>query len=251
MGLVSTVRNSILPAKGTSTNQTARGDDYGNVFTLDGLMAPHTQAFEGSRFTARAIPAVNGVGVVLGSFPTAFSDTAKLALSLVNGESAGGKTYVLDYVRARCIAAGASGTSVEARAEVDTINRYVSGGTALVVYKTNPATTAPASLATVKVGDVTAAAAGANRQHVGQVLVRKSAAPCLIVEDLFTFHFGALGTQTVGDVAGPVATTQVSVDYHLNACAVPPGGTFLFQFGIPNNATTPAQFDFELGWIER
>jgi hypothetical protein len=251
MGLISGVRNTILPAKGASTNATSRVDDYGNNFVLDGLLAPHTQALEGSRFTARAIPAVGGVGVVLGSFPTVFSDTAKIALTLRNGEAAGGKSYVVDYVRARCIAAGANTTSVEAAAEVDTSNRVVSGGTALVVYKANPATAAPASLATVTSGDITCAAASANRQHVGQVLVRKSAAPCLIVEDLFTFSFGAVGSQLVGDVAGPVATTQISANYHLNACAVPPGGTFLFKLALIANSATPAQFDFEIGWVER
>lgn len=251
MGLISGVRSAILPTKGSSTNQTFRSDDYGHQFVNEALMAPHTQAAEGSRFSARAIPAVTGVGVALGSFTTVFSDTAKIALTLVNGEAVGGKTYVLDYIKARVIVAGSTTTSVEAAAEVDTINRYSSGGTALVVYKANPSTSAPASLATVKTGDITCVAAGANRQHVGQQLVKKCAAPVIVVDETFIFTFGNLNQTQAAVTAGPIATTMIGGSYPFPAAAVPPGGSFLFKLAHVANATTPPQYDFEIAWVER
>lgn len=251
MGLFSGVRSTGLPAKGTGTNATMRADDYGNQFVLDGLLAPHTQAFEGSRFSARAIPAVAGTGVVLGSFTTVFSDTLKIALALTNNEAVGGKTYVIDYIKARVIVAGSTTTSVEARAEVDTSNRYSSGGTALVVYKSNPATTAPASLATCKVGDVTCGAATANRQFIGHQLVKKCAAPVIVVDETFHFTFGNVNQSVSTVSAGPVATTMIGGSYPFPAAAVPPGGSFLFHLAHIANATTPPQYDFEIGWVER
>lgn len=251
MGLISGLRSAVLPTKQTGLNATGRTDDYGNLFTVPGMLAPDAQAFEGSKFVARGIPAVGGVNVVLGSFPTVFSDTAHLSLSLKNGEAAGGKTYVIDYIRARVTAAGSTTSSVEARAEVDTINRYTSGGTALVVYKANPTASGPSSLATVFSGDITAPAAGSNRQHVGQCLVKQAAAPCLVVNETFLFTFGAIGQQLTYVGAGPVATTAITATYPFNAAAVPPGGTFLFQLALVANATTPAGFDLEIGWAER
>jgi hypothetical protein len=251
MALIAGLRNALLPTKQATTNVTLRSDDYGTLFVLDGLVAPQTQAYEGSKFSARAIPAVAGTGVVLGSFTTAFSDTAKVALALTNNELAGGKTYVIDYIKARVIAAGSTTTSVEAAAEVDTTNRYSSGGTALVVYKTNPATTAPASLATCKVGDVTCAAASANRQHIGQQLVKKCAAPVIVVDETFIFTFGNVNQTVAAVTAGPVATTMIGGSYPFPSAAVPPGGSFLFKLAHIANATTPPQYDFEISWVER
>lgn len=251
MALISALRSALLPTKGTGTNQTLRADDYGNQFVLDGLIAPQTQAYEGSRFSARAIPAVTGTGVALGSFTTVFSDTAKNALVLTNNEVTGGKTYVIDYVKARVIVAGSTTTSVEAAAEVDTTNRYTSGGTALVVYKANPSTSAPASLATCKVGDITSPAASANRQHVGQQLVKKCAAPVIVVDETFIFTFGNVNTTAAAVTAGPVATTMIGGSYPFPGAAVPPGGSFVFKLAHVANATTPPQYDFEVAWVER
>lgn len=252
MATIQGIINSLLPSKGTeAANKQVRVDAYGNVAVNEAMIGPQFQAFEGSRFSARAIPAVTGTGVVLGSFTTVFSDTAKIALTLTNNEAAGGKTYVVDYIKARVIAAGSTTTSVEAAAEVDTSLRYTSGGTALVVYKSNPATTAYTSTATVKVGDLTCAAASANRQHIGQQLVKKCAAPVIVVDETFLFTFGNVNPNQAAVTAGPIATTMIGGSYPFPAAAVPPQGTFLFKLAHIANATTPPQYDFEIGWVER
>lgn len=251
MSLISGLRNTLLPAKSAATNVTGRVDDYGNPFVNEALTGYQVGALEGSKFVGRAIPAVGGVGVVLGSFTTVFSDTAKIALCLTNGESTGGKTYVVEYIKARVTVAGSTTTSVEAAAEVDTTNRYSSGGTALVVYKTNPAVAAPASLASIKVGDVTCAAAGTARHHLGQQLVKKCAAPVIVVDETFIFTFGNVGQLNSYVGAGPVATTMIGGSYPFPAAAVPPGGSFMFKLAHIANATTPPQYDFEISWTER
>jgi hypothetical protein len=251
MGLISGVRAAILPAQGTSTNQTLRADPYGNQFVNPGMVAPHTQAYEGSRFSARAIPAVTGVGVVLGSFTTVFSDTAKQALVLTNGESTGGKTYVIDYVKARVIAAGSTTTSVEAAAEVDTIEPL-----------RRPAARPSSSTRRTRHDRPRVArdVQGRRRHHRGRVREPAARRPAAREEvrrprdrrrrDVH-LHVREHQPDAGGRHGRPVATTMIGGSYPFPAAAVPPGGSFIFKLAHIANATTPPQYDFEIAWVER
>lgn len=252
MGLGSGIRNTILPAKGTGLNAGQRVDDYGNAFTLEGT-SPFTSALEGSLFIARHSPAVGGTGVALGINVT-FVDTTP-ALVLTNGEATGGKTYLPLYVRARITAAGSTTTSAEVSAEVDNTNRYVSGGTSLTstINNANAASTVPASTATLVVGAITAAAAGARRRFVGSAVAKIAAAPLWIVQDVVTVTFGgqAQFAQTAAVVASDAAAPAVTSQIPMAACAVPPGGSFVLNWANIANATTAPSVEFEMAWLER
>lgn len=245
---------SRLGAK-TSTeaqNVIARTTAFGDLFTLEAT-SQFTQAYEGSLFVARHAPAAGGTGVALG-INVAFVDTTP-ALVLTNGEAAGGKTYLPLYVRARITAAGSTSTSAEVSAEVDNTNRYTSGGTALTstINSVSADAGAPASLATIVVGNITAAAAGARRRFVGSAVAKIAAAPLWIVQDVVMVTFGA-GAQlqqgavvVASDAAAPAVTSIVPMP----ACAVPPQGSFVLNWANIANATTAPSVEFEMAWIER
>lgn len=251
MGLFSGTRATRLPTKQSTTYAPARVSDQGDQYVIPLFSGSQAQALEGSRFTAMATPVVAGTGVVLGSFPTAYSDTLKIAVCISNGESAGGKDYVLDYLRARVIVADTNGTSITARAEVDSSNRYSSGGTSLTVANCTPGAAAATSLATVKVGDVTCAAAGTYRTHLGHTLIKKRAAPNLTVDDTYIFTFGGVGGLTPTAVAGQLITTLQETVVPFGPAVVPAGGSFMFQIAIVAGDTTPAQLCWEAAWCER
>lgn len=252
MGLISAIRGTALPAKGSGTNQTLRGDDYGNIFTLEGT-SQLVEALEGSLFVARHAPVVGGTGVALG-INVAFVDTTP-ALVLVNGESAGGKTYLPLYIRARITAAGSSSTSAEISAEVDNTNRYTSGGTALTstINNVNPGASVSASLATLVVGAITAPAAGARRRFVGAAVAKIAASPLWIVQDVVTVTFGGASqfAQTAAVVASDSSAPAVTSQVPMPACAVPPGGSFVLNWANIANATTAPSVEFEMAWLER
>lgn len=241
-----------IGTRGTETaNIQNRVDGTGAAFHIPLLTPTQAQAFEASRFTAMATPVAAGTGVVLGSYPTAYSDTLKIAVCITNGELAGGKSLVLDYVRGRVVTADTNGTSLVARAEVDSTNRYSSGGTALTVANALPGSTATASLASVKVGDVTCAAAGTYRTHLGHTLIKKRSAPTLTVDDCYLFTFGGAGGYTQTAVAGQLITTLTTNVVPFGPAVIPAGGSFMLQLGIPAGDTAPASFCWDMGWSER
>lgn len=245
---------SFLGAKTATEGQNviSRTDAYGNFFTLEGTNQV-TQAYEGSLFVARHAPAVGGTGVAL-SIATTFVDTTP-ALVLSNGEPVGGKTYLPLYIRARVTAAGSSSTSAEISAEVDNTNRYTSGGTALTstINSVNASASVPVTNATLVVGAITAAAAGARRRFVGSSVVKIAASPLWIVQDVVLVTFGgaaALQNQAIvvaSDAAAPAVTATVP----FAACAVPPQGSFVLNWANIANATTAPSVEVEMAWIER
>lgn len=252
MANVAGVIKSPIPAKAAEgTNARVRVDAYGDQYQVPVLSGPQAQAWEGSRFTALATPVAAGTGVVLGSYPTAFSDTLKIAFCLTNGEIAGGKSIVLDYITARVITADTNGTSLVARCEIDSTNRYSSGGTALTVANQTPGANAAPSLASVKVGDVTCAAAGTYRTHLGMQLVKKRSAPVLTVDDTYLFSFGTVGASIPTGVAGALITTLASQAVPFGPAVIPPVGSFMLQLAIPAGDTAPASIQWQAGWSER
>lgn len=236
---------------GSGGNRAFRSSSNGELWDIPVMTAAQAQAYEGSRFTALHAPAVGGSGVVLGSYPTVFSDTLKIAVCVVNKESAGGKSYILDYIRGRVIVADTNGTSVMATAEIDSTNRYSSGGTALAVANANPGASAPVSAALVYVGDVTAAAAGTYRTHIGQAVVKVKSAPCLYANEQYLFSFGQMGGGIPNGVAGTLIASASTQNVPFGPAVIPPGGSLLFKLAIVAGDTTPAQFDWDLGWSER
>lgn len=250
MGLVSGIRNTLLPAKGNQTNQNLRVDDYGNLFAMQGLPASLTAALEGSLFVARHAPLAGGSGLAIG-ITAAFVDTTP-ALVLTNAETTGGKTYLPLYIRGRVTAAGSTTTSSEVSVEVDNTNRFVSGGTSLtsLIACTNPANTT-ASKATLVAGAITAAAAGTQRRFVGSAIAKVQTGPDYTINDVLLLTFGATPQFTHQAQVIGAGTTVETIHLPFAGCAVPPGGSLVLNFANVANVTTAPSFEFEVAWIER
>ncbi len=243
---------TIRPAGQTELGQVQqRMSPFGDSYTIQTLSEPQSAALEGSLYHALATPAAGGTGTAMG-IQTTISETANIALMIINGDSL--RTYLPSFIRMRCTAAGSTTTSAEAAFSVDTTNRYSSGGSTLTAYKTNPSTSAPGSNATVRIGAITATAASGNRQWVGNMLIRQAAAPAWIVGDVVIFTFGIIGPMSYGKAANPSDTTAAPgtvYTYPVPALAVPPGGSFLLHIANVANATTAPSFEWQVGWIER
>lgn len=235
-------------------NVTARADSYGNIYTNEHLPpGQYNAAYDGSLFVARHAPLAGGSGVAIG-ITAAFVDTTP-GLVLTNGEAAGGKTYLPLYIRLRCTAAGSTTTSSEVSVEVDNTNRYTSGGTSLTttIASVTADAGAPASNATLVVGAITAAAAGARRKFVGSALVKVATAPVWVINDVLTIVFGGaasfVGSQTLIGAATATPTNMIQLPFA--ACAIPPQGSFVLNWANVANVTTAPSFEHEMAWIER
>lgn len=252
MATIAGIVKSIIPSKGAeSANKQVRVSAYGDAFQIPVLTPAQAQAYESSRFYTMAAPVAAGTGVVLGSYPTAYSDTAKIAVCITNADVAGGKSIILDYLRARVVTADTNGTSMSVRCEIDSTNRYSSGGTALTPANAVPGASATASIGTVRVGDVTCAAAGTYRTHIGHTLVKKRSAPNLTVDDTYIFTFGGAPGLTPNGVAGTLITTLTTNVIPFGPAVIPPAGSFMLQLAIPAGDTAPASLCWECAWAER
>lgn len=224
---------------------------YGDLWMVEGLRGIQGAAMEGSLYVARPTPAAGGSGTAMG-IQTSFSDTANIALLLRNGDSA--KTYVPIYFKFRVTAAGSSTTSSEIAVEVDSTNRYSSGGSTMTIGKVNPSSSAPSSNATLYYGAVTAAAAGSSRYWTNSYLIRKAAAPCWIVNDVCWFVFGLDSGMGYSKAVAPSDTTADPGNvftFPMLPVAIPAGGSMVVHIANVANATTAPSLEWEAAWIER
>jgi hypothetical protein len=231
--------------------QTVRLGPYGEQVVLNAEDAPNVQALSGARYQALTVPAVSPAGVAMG-IQTTFSDTANIAFILVNGSAAGGKRVVMDYVKVRITAAGSTTTAVEAAIEIDTTNRYSSGGTALAVANATTETNQASVVSQCKYAAVTATAAGGSRKWLWHALIRKAAAPVWIVGDTIHFNFGEVGE---GSLVSAALISSTDANGTAFARPVPPavigpGGSLLLHIANVANATTAPSILVEAGWHE-
>lgn len=187
-----------------------------------------------------------GTGIAQGVV-TGFVATTPL-MTVFNGDSAGGLSIFLDYIKLINSAAGASTTSAHAAFVLDTVDRYSSGGSRLT---TTPGAVQPnsgfsvAAKARIDFGAVTAIAASAPRQ-LGRDMVKTQATPCWTVGDevymkFDTFDFSpaltsGAGTAIFGVPSGPIV--------------IAPGHTFLLYLWNVANAVTPPSWEIEMAWWE-
>jgi hypothetical protein len=233
-------------------NVALRTGREGTLWTFTSLEG-NASAYEGSSFIARPTPAAGGTGTAMG-IQTTFSDTANIALMLNNGDAS--KTYIPLYIKTRCTAAGTTTTSSEIAIEVDNTNRYSSGGSTMTPGCVNASASQPTSNATVRIGTLTAAAAGSKRAWITSFLIRQAAAPAWIVGDVDYYSFGGLGASTfpynkLGQPIDTTASPGTIYSWPIPSCAIPPTGTLLVHIANVANATTAPSFEWEIGWIER
>jgi hypothetical protein len=237
--------NDSLPGTGADGSQKqVLVDRYGISVMRD---APLLWAEQGSYFRAlnNATP---GTGVAQ-AITTAFSATA-VPLVLVNGSAT--KRIIPHYIRLVNTAAGSTTTSSHFAISIDSANRYSSGGTDIsgLIYCANSALGPTTSVSVLRVGTVTASAAGGGTRYVSYGVLKTQAAPCWVVGDEVIITFGdPTGAGSMGLLSGAAAGAIVK--------AVGPvvlGGqddSLILHLWNPANATTAPSWAFEVAWWER
>lgn len=187
-----------------------------------------------------------GTGIAQ-SIVTSFTATSPL-LSVFNGDSAGGVSIYLDYIKLICAAAGASSTAAHLAMVLDTIDRWSSGGSRLT---TSPGAVQPntglgvAAKARVDFGAIVAAAASAARQ-VARDAIKTQAAPCWNVGDEVFIKFDSQDIP-----AGPTSGAATAVyPAPTGPIVIAPGHSFLLYLWNVANAVTPPSWEVEMGWWE-
>jgi len=184
-----------------------------------------------------------GTGIAQ-SIVTAFAAVSPL-VTLFNGNAAGGASIYPDYIKLICAAAGASSTSGQLAAVLDTVDRYTSGGSLLTPVNANMKSTV-ASGAVVHFGAIVAAAATAARL-TGRDTIKTQAAPCWVVGDEIFIKFG-----NTDNTFGP--TNGAAPNLYPAPCGqvvVAPQSSLLVYLWNPANAATPPSWELEMGYFER
>jgi len=170
------------------------------------------------------------------------SETAGYFLSIKNTEAANGKRVYLDYLRLLCGVVPASATAAEMFVKLDTAG-WTSGGTQCNPVNVN-GDLSTASVADVRAGALTTAARVAARLVTRNKL--RTVIPVAGDEWVFAFATPQLSNSTVFN-----GTNPQRMPIGLPPVVIAPQAFALVQLWFPGNAITPAQFEFELGLIER
>lgn len=209
---------------------------YLNGLTAKGLSRsyglPLKQLAEQGDYFIATNPTI-GTAITMGI--TATRDAAKPQFYIFNSASAGTDqpTIVLDFLTLKVTTPPASATAVYAHHLIDTGNRYVAGGSALVV--TNPnAGSSVVSPALCYVGALTTfATVTASVRYLGSTTLR-SVIP--VLGDELTIQFGGgPGMQSVSDLAGTTAKRTVS---GISPVILPPQWGYILELVMTSNAST-------------
>jgi len=228
---------------------------YGEGAVLSYIRKSHLLADEGSYFITNN--AQTGLATAL--LGTAFSATALSPTLIVqNTDSPGGRRIYLDYVDLVTTAAGAAAsglTFIAMAITLDSILRYVSGGTNLTtnIVSPNQDMSTAKSVAQLYFGTLTAAAASsAVRTVCGQRTLRPTASATAadVIGEEKLLNFGGVE----GGMFATYATLTVinSSVKSLPAIIVGPGQSMVLHLWSPGGAlTTGISIAPEVGWWER
>jgi len=235
--------NDSLP--GTAADGAAKTqatDRYGAMQTRN---ETSLWAEQGSYFRALA-SATPGTGVAQ-AITTGFSATA-VPLVMVNGSAT--KRIIPHYIRLVNTAAGASTTSSLAAISIDSANRYASGGTDIsgLIYNSNSALGPATSVSVLRVGAVTASAAGAGTRYISNFALKVAAAPTWTLNDEVVILFGQ-ETGATGSLSTTTAT-QIVKDVGPVVLGGQDDSLILHLWNVAN-AATPPSWAFEIAWWER
>lgn len=231
-------------------NQTIRVGPYGEQFVIPLLDDIQVAALSGAKYRALTAPAVTPAGTAMG-IQTTFSDTANIPFIIVNGASAGGKRIIMDSITVRITAVGSTTTSVEAAIEIDTTNRYSSGGTSLAIANASTDTTQASVASQCRYAAIAAAAASGNRKWLWQDLIRRGTAPAWALGDTVHFSFRGIAQPDLFSTAVPIGTpAEQKLVFPVPPAVIGPGGSLLLHIANIANATTAPSIIVQAGWIE-
>jgi hypothetical protein len=252
--LVSALVQRYLPGPAiddVDVDKPVRAGRYRELYSLSLVRKAHLLADEGSyrlannNQTGIATPAVTAYGATTPMLTVFNSDTV----------SATGKRIYLDYLALITTAAGSfasAGVNLQIAVDLDTGDRYSSGGTDLSSLITNPnMDSAQSSIAKVRFGNITATAAtGAVRHPVGLRILRPvvSATVADVVGEQKMLNFGPVEQMLNGSIT--VANAN-NIPLAMPPLIIGPQQSALIYFIM--NGTTPGAVSYapELAWFER
>lgn len=225
-----------------------RAGRRGEAMTLSLVPTKHVVADEGGYYTA-SNPAI-GTPVTY-ALISAFTPTGA-AFVIRNGDSPGGKSIYLDYLRLICGVVGAAATSVRIAAFVDSALHNPTASTA-VLTSNNVSGNAPnASIATLNSfsgGSQTIATVSNNSaRQVGQTTLNQHIP---VAGDEYICYFGSVDPTPPSPGTAAAITISGKYTSALAPMIIGPqqyGVIFLWEPGVTTTAPT---FEFELGWWER
>lgn len=228
-----------ISADGAQTQ--VRVDQYGAAHARSELTA---WAEEGSYF--RAIGSATPMAGTAQAITTSFSATA-VPFVMVNGSST--VRIIPHYITLICTAAGASTTSSQLAVSIDSANRYASGGTDIssLIVNSNTALGPTSAVTRLRIGAVTASAAGGGTRYVHNSQLKVQAAPCWTVGDTVKLMFG-------GDADTGVTSGAATIAIAKNIGPVVLGGqdsSLILHLWNTANATTAPSWAWEIAWWER
>lgn len=234
-------RQSLPGIAADGSQKEVRVDQYGAQHVRNELLA---WAEEGAYF--RALGNATPLTGVAQAITTAFSATA-VPLVMVNGSST--VRIIPHYIRLTCTAAGSTTSSSAFAISIDANNRYSSGGTDIsgLIYNCNTALGPSTAVSVLRIGAVTAAAAGAGTRYVSQGQLKVQAAPCWTVGDEIKLMFG-----DDGDPGPSSGTTTLTICKNVGPVVL--GGqnsSLLLHLWNVANATTAPSWAWEIAWWER
>ncbi len=242
--------NRLLPTGNVDSSQIvqpSRTGKYLEAYTLPlGGAKMLGYGDEGSYYVTYNV--TDGTGIAGHVAPVQADLSTKPLLHLFNGNTGStARTIYIDFVRIRMTAIGASATTVDWTAWVDSNGATTkSGGTGTVatVVNTNPSSSL-ATGATVTFGVVTATA-GVGERRIDHQRIRSVIA---VVEDQYVFTFGQAAF-ALPSAQPQTGTLVVSSYVHMPPAIVPPGGNFkLVKWGASQNGAD--SYEYTIGWVER
>lgn len=226
------------------TQKQAVVDRYGAQMVRDEIRSWTEQ---GTYF--RALASATPMTGVAQAITTSFSATA-VPLVMVNGSA--NVSVIPHYIRLVNTAAGATSTSSLCAISIDSNNRYASGGTNLstLIFNAQTAGATTSALSVLRVGAVTASAAGAGTRYVANTSLKVQAAPCWTVGDEILMTFG--DPSSAGAAGAMSGTTPVTIVKNFGPVVLgTQNSSLILHLWNVANATTAPSWAFEIAWWER
>lgn len=230
-------------ADGTQVQDGRRVGLYGEQYVRNLDVTKHVLADEGSYFVlTNPTP-----GSALASAVNASSDFTKSLFIFYNSAAAGGPRCYLDYVKILPTTAPASATSMQFAVQIDTTNRYTSGGTGPTAGVNVNGADGSASVGKWYYSSgsaVITTAAASNAVRLVARGVARSVVPAVLEEIVLQCASDSASGSSSGTTAGRTAT-------NLPPIVLDGGQSAVFNVWFPSNAITGLSYEFEVGWYER
>lgn len=236
---------SALSRGAEGSTKRRRGDRYGTPYFMPLGAKMDAYAAEGSYYSGRNATALTGIVLKIITAFAAVSPCLLLKNADTVAQGNAGRSIFLDFIRLTFTVAPASASALHLYGFVDDVARYTSGGTLISPTSNNPLESADAG-DLCYVGDIVAAAVGANIRPVLGPLCARAQIPVIKDEILLTFGHGMIG----GASHGVITSAQRDV-IPCQPVIVPPGCSFLLHPAMPLNASTAGEVEVEVAYIKR